>query len=140
MNDYDITGVDKLTVTTIDPIHEINGKEYATFVSFYAGGQKMETSGLVNLIERNKKEFLYILDFENLEEGSDLWLFWETIHQDLEKLIITLTPGFNGRAWYQKRGDSQIVIFGDQLGEVSYTLTAPRYDYKKWPNLISKTD
>jgi len=37
---YDITGVNKLTVSTIDPIHEINGKEYATFVSFYAGGQK----------------------------------------------------------------------------------------------------
>ncbi|MCF7906998.1 hypothetical protein K9K85_01810, partial [Patescibacteria group bacterium] len=143
MNGQDILAVDKLTVNTIDPIHEINDKEYATFVSFYAGGQKMETSGVINLEFRNSdlkiegSNYFYVIDFENLEEGSDLWLFWKTVHQDLEKLTIALTPGFNGRVWYQKVDNNKIIIFGDQLGEVSYTLVAPRYDYKKWPNLIS---
>jgi len=161
MQNYDITGVDKLTVNTIDPIHEINGKEYATFVSFYAGGQKMETSGVVKLVnqvtgnsgnqEENKNtqslstqvpnpQFHYVIDFEKLEEGTDLWLFWETLHQDLSQLSVILTPGFDGRVWYEKIGDSKIIIHSDQPGEVSYTLVAPRYDYKKWPNLISKTD
>jgi len=143
MQNYDITGVDKLTVNTIDPIHEINGKEYATFVSFYAGGQKMETSGVIQLKlfqGPTLNKYQYVIDFEKLEEGTDLWLFWETLHQDLSQLSVILTPGFNGRVWYEKIGNSKIIIHSNQQGEVSYTLVAPRYDYKKWPNLISKTD
>ena len=157
---YNLLAVNKLTVNTIDPIHKINGKEYATYVSFYAGGQKMETSGVIHLQAQNPKseilnkskfqksqiqnteesDYYYIIDFNNLEEGSDLWLFWETLHQDLEKLTVILTPGFDGRVWYEKVGKSKIVIYADQPGEVSYTLVAPRYDYKKWPNLISEAD
>jgi len=148
---YNITGVNKLTVSTIDPIHEINGKEYATFVSFYAGGQKMETSGVIRLQARNQNSYQYIIDFNNLEVGSDLWLFWETIHQDLDKLTVILSPGFDGRVWYEKQStinnpaspagrQQSLIIYSDQPGEVSYTLVAPRYDYKKWPNLISSAD
>jgi len=154
MQGYDITGIDKIEVTTIDPIHEINGKEYATFVSFYAGGQKMETSGVVNLEIRNSdleiggSDYYYVIDFNNLEVASDLWLFWETLHQDLNKLTVILTPGFDGRVWYEKIQSTQVpkypstqlIIYSDQPGEVSYTLVAPRYDYKKWPNLIGKAD
>ncbi len=94
MQGYDITGVDKLTVSTIDPVHEINGEEYATFVSFYAGGQKMETSGTIRIGANDKRigaNHEYIIDFEKLEEGSDLWLFWETLHQDLSQLSVILT-------------------------------------------------
>ncbi len=77
---------------------------------------------------------------KNLEEGSDLWLFWETLHQDLSQLSVILTPGFDGRVWYEKIGNSKVIIYSNQQGEVSYTLVAPRYDYKKWPNLIGKAD
>ena len=142
----DIIGVDKLTVGTIDPIHEIEGEEYATYVSFYAGGQKMETSGVVKLENKLQSpitqvpnpQFSYIIDFNKLEKGSDLWLFWKTIHQDLDKMAVILTPNFNGKIWYEKIGSSKIVIFADSSGEVSYNLSAPREDYEKWPNLISK--
>jgi len=121
----------------------------------------METSGTIRLgnqatglsgnQEENKNtqslstqapnpQFYYVIDFEKLEEGSDLWLFWETLHQDLSQLSVILTPGFDGRVWYEKIGNSKVIIYSNQQGEVSYTLVAPRYDYKKWPNLIGKAD
>jgi len=134
---YDITNVDKLTVNTIDPVHEIDGEEYATYVSFYAGGQKMETSGVIKL-EKKKSNYQYVINFDKLEKGSDLWLFWKTIHQDMDSLIVLLTPSFEGRVWYEKVGDSKVIISAESSGEVSYSLTAPREDYKKWPNLISQ--
>ncbi|MDD5541140.1 MAG: hypothetical protein PHG61_10665, partial [Candidatus Marinimicrobia bacterium] len=179
----DLNNVDKLTVNTIDPVHKIDGKEYATYASFYAGGQKMETSGIVNLqaiyeatyearprsttyearprsprstslekgepsILKGSTSYMYKIDFNNLEVGSDLWLFWQTIHQDLSKVVVLLTPSFNGRVWYEKTSSqvrpvkklgaqSSIIIYSDQPGEVSYRLTAPREDYDQWPNLIS---
>lgn len=144
-----ITNVNKLTVNTIDPIHEIDGEEYATFVSFYAGGQKMETSGVLQLKAQTQNNYQYIIDFNNLDVASDLWLFWKTIHKDLDEISVILTPGFDGRVWYKKIGDSKIIIYSDQVAlssedlerdlEVSYILFAPRYDYKKWPNLIHKS-
>ncbi len=132
-----ILNVNKLTVNTIDPIHKIEGEEYATYVSFYAGGQKMETSGVVKL-KKIGLNYQYLIDFYKQEKGSDLWLFWKTIHQDLDKMVVILTPNFNGKIWYEKIGGSKIVIFADSSGEVSYNLSAPREDYEKWPNLISK--
>jgi len=52
-------------------------------------------------------------------------------------LVVILTPGFNGQAWYEKQ-DNKIVIYGDRKGEVSYRLTLPRKDANEWPNKISK--
>ena len=42
-------GTGKLTIGTIDPIFEINGEKYATYVADFAGGVRMETSGIVKL-------------------------------------------------------------------------------------------
>ncbi len=146
VQNYDVTNVDKLTVNTIDPIHEIDGDDYATYVSFYAGGQKMETSGIITLksvfhggriSKENQEIFSYVIDFDKLEKGSDLWLFWKTIHQDMDSLVVLLSPSFEGKVWYEKVNDSKLIIFAKSSGEVSYSLTAPRYDYEKWPNLIS---
>jgi len=77
------------------------------------------------------------LIFDKLEKGSDLWLFWKTIHQDMDSLVVLLSPSFEGKVWYEKVNDSKLIIFAKSSGEVSYSLTAPRYDYEKWPNLIS---
>ena len=135
----DLLNVDKLTVNTIDPEYIINGKKYANYVTDYAGGVRVETSGIVKLSSHQPSAISnYLIDFEDLETGSDLWLFWQTIHQDLDQVIVLLTPAFNGRVWYKKLGDSKLIIYANRVGEVSYRLNAPREDYQKWPNLISQ--
>lgn len=118
----------KLTVSTIDPIFDIGGKKYATYVSDFAGGTRTETAGVVRISSR------YEINFNNLEEGSDLWLFWQTSNKKMADLVVILTPGFEGKVWYEKKGNS-LIIYGDKDGEVSYRLLAPRVDYQKWGNL-----
>jgi len=97
----------------------------------------METSGVIQL-KKKKSDYQYLIDFDKLKKGSDLWLFWKTIHQDLDKMIVLLTPSFDGKVWYEKIDNSKIIISAKSSGEVSYSLTAPREDYKQWPNLISQ--
>ena len=123
--------ISKLNVTTIDPIYEIDGKKYATYVADFSGGVRMETAGVLQ-IPQNKE---VSISFNSLEKGSDLWLFWQASNKDISKLVIILTPSFNGKVWYEKQSNS-IKIFTDQPGEVSYRLTMPRNDAKDWPNLL----
>ena len=50
--------------------------------------------------------------------------------------MIILTPGFNGKVWYEKNPEKDtLTIYGTQAGEVSYRMTANRFDWKEWSNL-----
>jgi len=150
-------GSNKLTVGTIDPVYEIDGKKYASYVSDFAGGVRTETSGFLQILNPkseilNKSQiinskFQTVIDFNNLEKGSDLWLFWETSNKNLNDVVVILTPGFDGRVWYEKivqsskfkvQSSNILTIYSDKEGEVSYRLTAPRKDWLKWPNEINE--
>jgi hypothetical protein len=119
----------KLDVGVVDPILTINGKNYATYLADFAGGTRIETSGTIE-IENKKAE----IEFENLKEGSDLWLFWQASNKNINDLTVLLTPSFEGKVWYEKNGN-KITIYGEKSGEVSYRFSAPRFDYQKWQNL-----
>ena len=123
-------GTGKLTVTTIDPIFNINGEKYSTYAPDYAGGTRIETSGVIQMDSENK----YKIDFDNLEKGSDLWLFWQASNKDIRQVSVLLTSSFEGTAWYKKDGQA-LVIYGSEKGEISYRLSAPRVDNKKWGNM-----
>jgi len=142
--DYDITGVNKLTVATIDPVYEIDGEKYASYVADYVGGVRTETSGTIQIKkekskgkndDQNSKVYEYVIDFNDLEKKSDLWLFWETSNKEIDDLVVILTPGFEGKTWYEKKGN-KLIIYANESGEVSYRLTAPRLDDKDWSNLV----
>ncbi len=140
--------VQKLNVTTIDPIYTIEDVSYSTYVSDTIG-LKMEAYGKATL-ERNKKQetinktqdthtYEYVIDFKKVEKGSDLWLFWQTIDEgrDMADVIVNLTPEFDGRVWYElKPEEKQIIIHGTKGGAVSYHLVAPRHDAKEWPQIL----
>jgi hypothetical protein len=155
MNSNDITNVNKLTVTTIDPVYEINGKKYATYVSDTIG-LKVEYSGKAKLKESRDSQFRtqnpqpttrtsysYLIDFTKLAEGSDLWLFWQTSDEGegMRDIVVTLTPeGGNAALWYElKSKERQIVIYGDAPVAFSYQLIAPRHDAKQWPTITKES-
>lgn len=123
-----ITGVNKITAVSIDPVFKINGKNYATYVSDFAGGLRVETSGVLKLNSS------YEIDFNNLNEGSDLWLFWQASNKNINNLSVILTPGFDGKVWYEK-GENKIIIHTEKPGEISYRLSAQRIDNKDGNNL-----
>ncbi|OGG42518.1 hypothetical protein A3A21_02320 [Candidatus Jorgensenbacteria bacterium RIFCSPLOWO2_01_FULL_45_25b] len=149
-----ISGVNKLDAQTIDPVYVINGQKYATYVSDTIG-LKMEYYGKVLL----KKEGVGLpdtwtvsLDFKKAEKSSDLWLFWQTIDEgeNMEDVIVSLTPNFPGSVWYElKPKEKQIVFYGipsegyklkAESYKLSYHLIAPRYDAKKWGTLLKHSD
>ena len=133
LNPNGTSNINKLTVGTVDPEYIIEGKKYATYVSDFAGGVRVETSGIVTVGPERK----CVIDFANLEKGSDLWLFWQTSNKNIDDLAVLLTPNFQGSVWYKKSG-SKLIIYGKGEGEVSYRLTLPRKDYENWGNLIGE--
>lgn len=152
-------GSGKINVGTVDPIYTIGGAKYATYLPSMAGGVKEETTGVARLacsVERIACS--YEIDFGKAQKGSDLWLFWQVTDfgNDWERLVALLTPSFDGKVWYEKiPAEKKLVIFGtcntnltssqdvnrgsceDGKLEVSYRLTAARFDHEKWLNVLN---
>ncbi len=138
-------GSGKLDVGTVDPVYNINGEKYATYLSGMTG-QKEETTGVIKIENSNceiknnfqEKTCEYEINFSKLNKGSDLWLFYNVTDfgRDFDKLIILLTPNFDGKVWYEKDSNNNVIKFySDKTGEISYRLTAPRFDWEKWGNI-----
>ena len=122
-------GSGKLTAGTIDPLYTIDGEKYATFMAGMLG-VKEEVTGLVDV------QGQYEIDFRNQSTGSDLWVFAKTtdLERNFDAMVVNLTPGFDGKVWYEKNSqDLKLTIHTNGSGEVSYRLTAPRFDFQEWP-------
>ena len=80
------------------------------------------------------KKLVRIIDFDDLEEGSELWLFAQKtdLGEEMENLIVLLTPeGEKASLWYEiVSSKNQLVIRGDKDVKFSYRLSAPRYDWR----------
>jgi len=49
--------------------------------------------------------YSYVIDFNKVENGSDLWLFAKTTNLENEGMVnlsVLLTPNFDGKVWYEK--------------------------------------
>ncbi|MBI4088437.1 hypothetical protein HY418_03630 [Candidatus Kaiserbacteria bacterium] len=142
MGDIKILG--KLDVGTIDPVYTIDGVKYATY-GHSTIGIKEEATAKFALTDYDAKRKLYkhIISFDELEKNSDLWLFYQVTEfgVDWQNLIVTLTPAFNGRTFYEEDVvRNTLTIWSDTAGAVSARFIANRYDAARWPNLRSDQD
>ena len=140
--DLRITG--KLDVSTIDPVYTIDGVKYATY-GHSTVGIKEEVFMNVELSEYDEAsgKYVYEVTFNRLDIGSDLWLFWQITDFGAggQDLIVSLTPSFDGRVYYEKDEKSRTLrIIADRTGEVSMRLAANRFDAVRWPNLRPDQD
>jgi len=132
-------GTGKLTAGTWDPIYNINGVTYATYGTGMTG-VKEETVGIVNISEQvpGQDYYQYVIDFNNLEEASDLWLFSKTtnLRQNINQLVVLLSPAGRISVWYQVDPvQRKLIFYSSSPTALSYRLTAPRFDYLVWGNL-----
>ncbi len=140
----DIKIVGKLDVSTIDPVYTIDGVKYATY-GHSTIGIKEEAVAALELEQYNAKTGYYEkkLSFNDLEEGSDLWLFYQVTDfgADWKNLVINLTASFDGRVFYKKMpNEAAVIVSATKAGEVSARFIANRYDAAKWPNLRPDQD
>ncbi|MDD5061126.1 MAG: hypothetical protein PHN44_02450, partial [Candidatus Marinimicrobia bacterium] len=149
----------KINADEIDPVYEIDGVKYATYGHFTTGLNE-ETTGKVKLSQkirstkheiRNKSQiqnsleirnsdleiggtdYQYVIDFNEQEIGSDLWLFRQVtaFGYDWQDLVVSLTPEGRAEVWYElDEKENTLTIFGTDAVAVSYRLIAPRFD---WP-------
>lgn len=129
-------GTGKISAGTIDPLYSIAGGRYATYLPGMIG-QKEELTGTVNL-QCDNDSCSSVLDFASASQGSDLWLFSRItdLGVDFNNLVVILSPSFDGKAWYKKDpNNARLIIYGGKNSEVSYRLTAPRFDWQKWGNV-----
>lgn len=135
--DLKITG--KLDVPTIDPVYTIDGVKYATY-GHSTIGIKEEVALKVRPRAFNSARGLYEYEitFDDLEKGSDLWLFYQVTDfgKNWEDLVVTLTPGFQGDAFYEESpATGTLTIYAEEAKSVSVRLIANRFDSTQWPNL-----
>ncbi len=128
----------KLDAGTIDPPYTINGDKYATFLPAMTG-IKEETTGKVLITEKNDAANAYIkrIELGNQTVGSDLWLFSKVtnLKDQAKDLVVLLSSTTNGKIWYTVNpSDLVLTLYSTTPTEISYRLTAPRFDSYKWSN------
>ena len=120
------------TVIGIDPVYDINGTKYPTW-SVSSIGIREELKGIAELDD----SLSYTIDFTAEEKGSDAWLFWKIIGKKTDDISVSLTPNFDGNVWYS-RYKNKLTFFGSKQGEISFQLSAPRFDDGNWTRIADQ--
>jgi len=126
----DIGNVNKLTVTAIDPLYEIDGKKYATYAASVAGGVKEEYVGKGML-----KDGEYSIDFKHVEKGSDLWVWFNAVDFSADNIEV-LATAYRTPAPIAYEVEDNAIVFRSSHDEplsFSYRLIGKRHDWKNWP-------
>ena len=139
LGNNNITGVNKLTVNVIDPLYSINGKKYSTYAASISGGVKEEYVGKTNITSQNKitGEFEKTIDFANVKEGSDLWVWRKVVEFNKDSVEVLVTPYGKTAQVYYLISDNKLIFRSDNPVEISYRLIAKRFDSNKWPTLAT---
>src|SRR3989304_4234390 len=136
-------GTGKVDFGTVDPVYNIDGTKYATYMAAMTG-IKEESTGLVQTSEYVPGVgYRQVIDFKTQPESSDLWLFAKTtdLKDNIDKLGVLLSPADNTKAWYELDKQRYVVsIYSAKPTTVSYRLTAPRFDYALWNNFNDNPD
>jgi hypothetical protein len=135
MGGHDILNINKLTVNTIDPLYNIKGTNYSTFASSIAGGVKEEYIGRADIKAKNliDGEREYVIDFDNIEKGSDLWVWRQTVDFSEKNVEVLITPYGGFAQVYSSIENNKIIFKADRPVSVHYRLSGRRVDWKNWP-------
>jgi hypothetical protein len=131
-----INAVNKAYITTIDPLYQIGGANYATYVPSFAGGVKEEYTG--RGVFRNNQSLLindytFAIDFANMEKGSDLWVWRHAVEFGPETVEAVATPyGGFAQIYYTIAGNT-LTFHGNAPVAFSFRLTGKRFDWREWP-------
>ena len=131
-----LNGTGKLSAGVNDPPYTIDGIKFATYAPSTFGLTEEYTGKAVLSYNSQEKGYAYKLDFNQFELHSDLWVFNRVIDPDITDVKVFMTPNSNAKTWYKKDGESRtITLFSDRPSEVSFRLTAFRFNHADYPTL-----
>ncbi|HYD34822.1 MAG TPA: site-specific integrase [Vitreimonas sp.] len=138
-------GTGKLDAGTIDPPYWIEGKGYATYVASMVGLNEEIASTVTLQPSGTPGLYKYVIDFPNLNKDTqtDLWLFGRIIDMgdNMENLVVLLSQHGSGQVMYKKdAAKQQLIIYGAAPTEVSFRLTAPRFNHEQFGTVRSRQD
>lgn len=135
MNSNNITGVNKITATTFDPLYDIGGNKYATYAPSISGGVKEEYVGKGKLVrnEESGMNYEYVIDFSKLEEGSDLWLWRKAVDFNEDSIGVLATPVSKPVPIAYEINGNKIIFTSMAETNFSYRLIGNRFDWRDWP-------
>lgn len=135
MNSLNITGVNKLTVTTIDPVYNIGGTKYATYGPSVAGGVKEEFVGKGKLT-KDGTEYVYVIDFSKIQKGSDLWVWYHAVDFSKDSVEAIATPYGQFADIYYTIAQNTLTFHGNAPADFSFRLIGSRFDSMQWPTKL----
>ncbi|MBN2854069.1 hypothetical protein JXK06_00870, partial [Patescibacteria group bacterium] len=134
LNNNNITGINKLTVNTIDPLYNIKGTNYSTFASAIVGGVKEEYVGRIEINrKRSFGDYETVIDFNKQKEGSDLWVWRQTVDFSEDNVEVFISALGDFARTYFLIEDEKIILRSDRPIKASYRLVGRRLDWKEWP-------
>ncbi len=126
----------KITFGVQDPLYSIDNLLYATYGPSMLG-LKEEVAGNAKLLPSLEEGlFAYVIDFNKTKKGSDLWVFKRVTDfgEKMDLLSVLLSAEDGAKVSYKKDpANNRLIIFGDKPLEVSWRLSAPRFDWRNWP-------
>ena len=89
--------------------------------------------GQTKISRFNLDSYEYVIDFNEVPTGSDLWLWYKTVDFSKDNVEVFATPyGVPANIYYTIE-DQKIVFHGDAPAEFSYRLIGKRFDWRNWP-------
>jgi hypothetical protein len=135
LNGLNIVGVNKITVTTIDPLYDIGGTKYSTYAPSVVGGVKEEYIGRGQISRCGVDVCSWRLDFSKVAIGSDLWVWRKIVEFNSKTIDVVMTAYGRPALLSYEIKDNQLIFYADRPTEFSYRLIGPRFDWRKWPTL-----
>jgi hypothetical protein len=130
-------GAGGIDVGTVDPVYNIDGTKYATYLPGMTGVKEETTNTTLANEYVPGAGYRSVIDFKDLTPASDLWLFSQAtnIKDHFGQMVVLLSPRDNARTWYQvDEKNYTLAIYSSKPTEISYRLSAPRFDANQWSN------
>ncbi len=137
MSGHNIVGVNKLTVTTIDPLYDIGGVKYSTYASTIVGSVKEEYVGKGEINYCVNNYCFWRLNFAQQQPGSDLWVWRQIVDFQPDKIDVLMTAYGQPASLSYEIDGNQIIFYADRPTKFSYRLVGARFDWRKWPTLAN---
>ena len=84
-------------------------------------------------LAKSGSDYEYAINFPKLAQGSDLWVWYQTVDFSKDTVEAIATPYGQFANIYYTIDGSTLTFHGNAPAQFSFRLTGKRFDWQKWP-------